>query len=115
VMASELPSLGIRAGVDFAGAAMTWHDSPLLQRRMRAAVRHATFPVFFAQAENDYDTAPSKVLAGEMKSAGKPHQLKIYPPNGTTAEDGHAFCGGGDNPPWGADVLDFFATRTITP
>jgi hypothetical protein len=59
------------------------------------------------QAENDYDTEPSRKLAGIMDSAGKPRALKIYPPYGGTVEDGHGgFCNRG-MPIWGDDALAF--------
>jgi carboxymethylenebutenolidase len=74
---------------------------------MILAARNAKVPVFFIQAENDYDTAPSRVLFEQMQKAGKPARLRIFPPNGTTAEQGHAFCRGGADPAWGEDVLAF--------
>jgi dienelactone hydrolase len=98
---------GIVGAIDFAGAAMTWASNPSLQDRMKAAARNARVPVFFLQAENDYDTTPSRVLAEEMKKAGKPHRVHVFPPTGTTHADGHAFCAGGAHPPWGDEVLAF--------
>lgn len=74
---------------------------------MKVAARNVKVPIFFMQASNDYDTAPSIELAEEVKRAGKPQRLHIYPANGTSAEDGHAFCAGGSKPPWGDDVLAF--------
>jgi dienelactone hydrolase len=97
----------IAASVDFAGAAMTWAKTPLLQERMKQAARSARVPMLFIQAENDFDTSPSRLLDAEMKAAGKASKSRIYPPNGTTAEDGHHFCAGGDNPAWGEEVLSF--------
>ncbi len=98
---------GIVAAVDFAGAAMTWASAPPLQDRMKLAARNAKVPVFFIQAENDFDTAPSLVLSNEMKLAGKPMRVHIFPPHGVTHEEGHAFCLGGKTPLWGDEVLDF--------
>lgn len=98
---------GIVAAIDFAGAAMTWSTSPELQDRMKLAARDAKVPVFFLQAENDYDTSPSSVLSDEMKKAGKPSRAHVFPPNGTTHEEGHAFCAGGISPPWGDEVIEF--------
>lgn len=98
---------GIVAAIDFAGASMTWASAPPLRERMKLAAKNAKVPVFFIQAQNDFDTTPSLVLSGEMNAAKKPMRVKIYPPNGTTAADGHHFCAGGDSPPWGNDVLDF--------
>jgi carboxymethylenebutenolidase len=102
--------LPIHAAVDFAGAAESWAGNPLLQTRLIAAVDHARDPIFFLQAMNDYNLAPSLTLSGEMARMGRPYQVKIYPPYGTTVEDGHGgFC---TNAPdvWGTDVLAFLRT-----
>ncbi|HMI82761.1 MAG TPA: dienelactone hydrolase family protein [Polyangiaceae bacterium] len=103
--------LGIRAAIDFAGAAMTWSQpgSQPIRDRMTVAARRARVPVFFLQAENDFDVAPTRILSEEMKKHDLPHRAKIFPPNGTTHEEGHGFCKGGEAPPWGPDVLDFLA------
>jgi dienelactone hydrolase len=101
---------GITAAVDFAGASMTWAHNPALQQRMKAAAHNARVPVFFIQAENDYDTAPSRVLSVEMKQSGKPTHMHIFPPNGTTPQEGHGFCTGGEHPAWGDEVLSFLSS-----
>jgi pimeloyl-ACP methyl ester carboxylesterase len=98
---------GIVAAIDFEGAAQTWAANVPLQERMKLAARNAKVPVFFLQAENDFDTTPSRVLSDEMKRAGKPTRVHIFPPNGVTHEEGHSFCTGGRNPPWGAEVIAF--------
>jgi dienelactone hydrolase len=108
VLASER-DLTVRASVDFAGAAESW-GNPILRTRLVDAVDRARVPIFFLQAMNDYNTAPSLALSGEMARVGKPYQVKIYPAYGTTVEDGHGgFC---TNAPdvWGADVLAFLRT-----
>jgi len=99
---------GIGAAVDFAGGAEWWAEDPPLRDRMIQAARNAKVPVFFIQAENDFDTTPSKVLSEEMKRAGKLMQVHIFPPFGNTHRDGHSFCGGaGGHPAWGDEVLTF--------
>jgi dienelactone hydrolase len=106
LLAAEKPQ-GLRAAIDFAGASMSWASSPLLQQRLAAAVDHAAVPVFFVQAENDFDTSPTKLLPLEMEAAHKPHRAKIFPPHGTTHMEGHAhFCTHG-MAEWGPDVLAF--------
>jgi dienelactone hydrolase len=106
VLAAER-NLGARAGVDFAGAAMTWADSPHMQARLKAAVRNATIPLYFLQAENDYDTSPSRELAAEAQRAKKPHLMRIFPPFGTTNEEGHGgFCRQA-GAVWGDSVFGF--------
>ncbi len=100
-------STDIIAAVDFAGGAMTWTRSPLLQAEMVAAARAVRVPVLFLQADNDYDTTPSRTLSSIATASGHQARLRIFPPNGTTSAEGHAFCTGGANPPWGDAVLAF--------
>jgi dienelactone hydrolase len=100
-------SQGLRAAVDFAGASMAWASSTELQQRLAVAVDRAAVPVFLLQAENDYNTSPTRILAQKMEAANKPHRAKIYPPHGVSPREGHGgFClhGMGE---WGADVLAF--------
>jgi len=98
--------LGLRAAIDFAGGAMSWRSS-VLRARMVKAVRTATIPVLFIQAENDYDLGPSRTLARELEQLGKPHKLLIFPPYGNTHAEGHGmFCSQGMNV-WGPAVSSF--------
>jgi dienelactone hydrolase len=98
---------GIVAAVDFAGASAMWKQNIPLQDRMKTAARNARVPVLFLQAENDFDTTPSLTLSAIMRDAGKRASVHIYPAFGVTHEEGHGFCGGGANPPWGDEVLAF--------
>jgi carboxymethylenebutenolidase len=100
---------GIEAVVDFAGGAMMWARTPELQARMKQAARAARVPVLFLQAENDFDTTPSRVLSEEMRSAGKSARVRIFPPNGSTHQEGHHMCYGSEDPVWGAEVLSFLS------
>jgi hypothetical protein len=63
----------------------------------------AIVPVYFIQAENDFSTKPSIELSEEMKKAGKPYQVKIYPAHGKTPMEGHAFVDAVDV--WSPDVF----------
>jgi Xaa-Pro aminopeptidase/dienelactone hydrolase len=105
VLAAER-DCGIRAAVDFAGAAMTWADSPEIRARLLAAVRNAKVPIYLIQAENDYNLDPSHTLAAEMTRVGKPHRVKIYPPFGETRQDGHGL-GLRGGVVWESDVFAF--------
>jgi dienelactone hydrolase len=96
----------IRGAVDFAGGAESWEDSPDLRDRMTKAARNAKVPVFFIQAEGDYDLTPSRTLSKEMEKHGKPAQIHIYPRVGSTQQDNHAFCVR-EVGVWGPDVLTF--------
>ena len=80
------------AALDAAGGAESWkYAQPQLKDMMTRAVRDAHAPIFFFQAQNDYDLAPSRILSAAMKGAKKPFEMKIYPAYGKTAADGHAF------------------------
>lgn len=77
--------------MNFAGAAMIWNRSDSVQTWMKTAAAKVRIPVMFVQAENDFSIEPSKQMAAVMKEKGLPHELKIYPPNGTTKREGHGF------------------------
>jgi dienelactone hydrolase len=94
------------AAVDSSGAAESWAEAPELRSLMTPAVRDSRAPVFFFQAENDYDLSPSRTLSTAMKDASKEFKLKIYPPFGKTTQDGHTF-GYFGSAVWGADVFRF--------
>jgi carboxymethylenebutenolidase len=79
------------AGVDASGGAQSWKISPGLQMLMKEAVKKIDNPIFFFQAENDYDLSPSKELSSEMINANKNQKLKIYPNFGNSAKEGHSF------------------------
>ena len=96
------------AVVDAAGGAESWAAAPGLRALMEGAVRRARAPIFFIQAENDYDLSPSRSLAQVMHDVGKDADLKIYAKFGQSPADGHSFAwrGGGI---WGEDVFGFLS------
>jgi dienelactone hydrolase len=98
--------VGLRAAVDFAGAAQTWKESPELRDRLIKAVRQAQMQVLFIQAQNDYDLAPSRALAAEMEKVNKPHESLIFPTFGKTAQEAHEFCVHGGEI-WAPKVFSF--------
>lgn len=79
------------AGVDAAGASESWADSEDLQALMKRTVKNTSRPIFFFQAKNDYNLAPTYELSSEMEKSGKIAQLKIYPAFGSSAKEGHSF------------------------
>lgn len=95
-----------RAVINFAAAAMTWERAPALQVALLDAVRRTTTPLFLIQAQNDFSLAPAYVLGAELARLGKPHETRIYPPNGTTPTEGHALFTTGITT-WSADVARF--------
>ena len=97
---------GYCAGIDSAGAAQSWAQAPELQALMTRAVRNAKAPIFFFQAANDFDLAPSKTLSSEMNAVSKTYKLKIYPPYGDSPRDGHSFGYFGSDV-WAEDVFGF--------
>ena len=104
LMAEREPSL--RAVVVFSGAGYSFDRSPELRTRLLAAIDHIAAPVFFIHAENDYSLSSGKVLDARREQMGKQHRLKIYPPIGQTADDGHDFLHLGVNI-WEPDVFAF--------
>ena len=100
--------VGIRAAVPFAPGAIMWQRTPELRDRLTRAAREAKVPVFLVQAENDFDVSPSRVLGPELEKTDRVHnRVRIYPPFGTTALEGHGgFCTRGFTV-WGTDVLEF--------
>lgn len=100
--------LAVCAAVDAAGGAESWERSPALRALMTQAATRARAPVLFIQAGNDFDLAPSRVLHAAMLRAGKPAELRLYPPFGATARDGHAFAYRGAVI-WADDVQAFLA------
>jgi dienelactone hydrolase len=101
--------LGLHAFVPFAPAAMSWANTEL-RKRLLEATRDAKAPLFLIQAQNDYSLGPSKVLGPVIERKGLPNQARIYPPYGTTPQEGHwdfATKEGGIAI-WGSDVLAFF-------
>ena len=94
------------AAIDSAGGAQSWVQAPELQSLMTHSVRNSRAPIFFFQAENDYDLSPSRVLSVAMKDAGKEFELKIYPAFGESVQDGHTFGYFGSSV-WADDVFRF--------
>jgi dipeptidyl aminopeptidase/acylaminoacyl peptidase len=96
------------AGIDASGAAQTWSESPELRALMTRAVRNSKAPIYFFQAENDYDLSPSRILSAAMSEAGKISEIKIYPAFGKSVEQGHSFAYLGSSM-WADDVFRFLA------
>lgn len=104
LMAEREPNL--RALVIFSGAGYSWERSAQLRARLLAAAGHIAAPVFFLHAANDYSLSAGKALDTRLGELGKPHQLKIYPPVGKTADEGHRFLYLGVSI-WEPDVFAF--------
>jgi len=97
------------AAIDASGGAESWAQSPSLRALMIRSVRASKSPIFFFQAANDYDTSPTNELSAAMRAVGKNAQVKIYPPFGHSAREGHSFAYAGSDV-WFPDVLAFVKT-----
>jgi dienelactone hydrolase len=104
LLAEREPNL--RAVVIFSGAGYSWGRSAQLRERLLAAVARIAAPVFFIHAANDYSLVAGKELDAHLEQLGKPHRLKIYPPVGHTADEGHDFLYLGVTS-WEPDVFAF--------
>jgi dipeptidyl aminopeptidase/acylaminoacyl peptidase len=96
----------VRAAVSFAAAANSWAGSAELRERLLRAMRSMNIPVLLIHAANDYSVVPGQVMAAELARLNKPHTLKIYPPYGTSADDGHNMVYLAI-PQWENDVFQF--------
>ncbi len=94
------------AAVDASGGADSWDKAPSLHSRMLHAVEHAKSPILFFQAENDYSLAPSRTLYAAMKALHESAEIRIYPPYGSSPEQGHSFAYRGASI-WFGDVFSF--------
>jgi len=99
----------VTALIPFAPGAESWQSNTQLRERLVRAVNAAVVPIFLIQAQNDYDLGPSKLLTPAVLKHGPPSKGNVYPPFGTTHEEGHgSFCTIATGV-WGGDVLDFLA------
>ena len=97
---------GIRAVVTFGAAANSWRSSAELRQRLQTAVDNAHAPVMLIHAANDYDTSPGAALKAELVRLQRPAVLKIYPPVGSSSDDGHNLVYLAMSS-WEADVFSF--------
>lgn len=101
------------AAISASGAAQSWATAPHLREVLQASVKKAKAPIFFLQAENDYDLNPQRVLADVMKKAKMAYELKVYPRYGQSNEEGHAFAYKGVAV-WESDVFRFLDQNCLT-
>jgi carboxymethylenebutenolidase len=79
----------VRAAVTFGAAAASWGRSAEMRERLLRAVGKAKAPIMLVHAENDYSTEPGRALTLELQKLHKRSVLKIYPPVGVSADEGH--------------------------
>ena len=97
---------GFRCAIEFAGAAMNWLVAAELKSFLLHEATKLTQPTYFAQAENDFCTGPTKELAAAALEGNASVYSKIYPPFGLTNMEGHFLCGQGW-PIWNDDIRWF--------
>jgi hypothetical protein len=79
-----------------------------MQAALLEAVKAATIPFLFIQAENDYSLVPTQALSDAIHADGGKATRSIYPAFGTTAQDGHEFAVRASDV-WGPEVFAFLA------
>jgi dipeptidyl aminopeptidase/acylaminoacyl peptidase len=100
--------LGVKAFIPFAPGAMSFANGAL-RERMQQCAKNCQRPLLLLQAQNDYSTGPSEILAPILNSKGSPSHNTIYPAFGHTHQHGHgAFaCWSLGTEQWGGEVLEF--------
>jgi dienelactone hydrolase len=104
--------IGYCAAIDASGGAESWATAPGLRALMVRAVRGSGAPIFFFQAENDYDLSPSRTLSAARREAGKVFELKFYPAFGRSASEGHSFAWSG-SALWADDAFRFLNMHCV--
>lgn len=92
---------GVRAVLNFAGAAQVWGRSAKIRARLVHAVGALKTPIYLGYSEDD-NAEPGRVLGAELARLGKPHRLAIYPTGG------HGFMYRADHPS-DADIFRFLS------
>jgi len=98
---------GYKVAVALCPGAESWTGNQFLRDRLVKAADNIHIPVFLIHPEHDANTAPGYRLGQEFQSLNKPYSLKIFPPIGSTAEQGHCFGGGPGMHIWGPDAVAF--------
>lgn len=98
---------GYKVAVALSPGAESWNGNPFLRDRLVKAADHIHIPTFIIHPERDANTAPGYRLGQEFQSLNKPYSLKIFPPIGSTAEQGHCFGGAVGMHIWGPDAVQF--------
>jgi dienelactone hydrolase len=109
-------SPAFRAALNQAGGALMWPRSPAVQDALRDAGRAAQAPVMLMVAENDRTTNSITEVAAAMRTANRPHEVKIYPPfrpreASLPLAPGHAIFGADGVSIWRNDAVGFFNRR----
>ena len=82
-------------GIDFSGGASQWEKHPKIKQMLLNAAATVTQPLYLAQAENDFNIAPTKEISEVLKGRGHPHDAKIFPAWGVSGPEAPRFCAAG--------------------
>jgi dienelactone hydrolase len=82
-------SSAFQAVVDQAGAALTWDNSPAIQKALKEAAAAIDVPVLAMDAANDRTTESVKAVVQEMQKRHIPAKLIVYPPYLPPESPGH--------------------------
>ena len=69
--------------------------------------------IFHSGRERFRHVSQAASFSEEMRQSGRPTRVHIVPPAGKTVLDGHTFCNGSADPPWGPEVLDFLRATMV--
>lgn len=98
--------LSIRGFVAFSPATTSWGKYPVMQRRLRDAVKGASAPIFVLTPKNEVNTTSTTALGKDLEKKGEPNRAKVYPPFGRNVKEAQVFAVQGTKA-WGKDVLAF--------
>lgn len=98
---------GFKAAVAESPGAESWDANLALQQRLLTAVDNINIPVFLLHPQKDASVSPGYTLGQEFQKLGKPYQLEIYAPYGSTDQQGHCFGGAAGFQTWAPEVLRF--------
>jgi dienelactone hydrolase len=94
----------VKAIIVFSAGGYSWDRSPLLRASLITAARQIKAPVMMIHARNDYSLHPGQVLDSVFTGLHVAHELKIYPPSGSSLAEGHGLIFLNTSQ-WEADVL----------
>ena len=106
-------SSAFRGVVDQAGGALTWDQSPAIQKALKEAARMIQIPLLGMVAANDRTTESVKAVVREAESHGGTAKLIVYPsflsPGAREVPPGHMIFGREGWKIWQADLQEFLS------
>ena len=107
--AERASTVGFKAAFAISPAAQSWTLAPLLQERLKKAVRQIDIPVLLIMPPRDASLEPARVLGAEAARIGKKQfRTKVYPPTMPDSQQVHCFGGAKGFHNWAKEAVDFF-------